>query len=453
MTEPGGHTTKSLPLRGGRPALRRRSAPARLRGQLGELRRAKLPFLVLWVGFATVVACFGGGSFLGFQIAGLAWVVTLVLALMILLRQAGSISFPWWIWLPWATLVIVYYSLSHYESALQRSVMLLCPLVVGLAASTYRMAAEKVAGLHLLMRFITVALWGVVVLNTGLLVTGRLPATSGLAPQAMTACLMACYFVAEYAVGNRRALRWWGVLAVIPVIALTRTAMVACAATLPASFAKLKMTKRMLFGGLILAAMLVVFYSPRVQHKMFRSGHGSIEDLSLDNPDLQTSGRTAIWDAMEARIRLKPWFGYGANSSEAFVKSLTGGLTHPHNDWLRLRYDYGYVGTGIFALCIVMQVLNLLILASRARGDVRILLYAAASSFLPFVLIMFTDNIILYAAFFGNLQFALMGMGYAAMRGTRRAKRREGMARTATAGPVMVEGAPRAAFRGTIEGK
>ena len=413
MTESGGHTTKSLPLRGGRPALRRRSAPSRLRGQFGELRRAKLPFLVLWVGFATVVACFGGGSFLGFQIAGLAWVVTLVLALMILLRRVGSISFPWWIWLPWVTLVIVYLSLSHFESALQRSVMLLCPLVVGLAASTYRMAGEEIAGLRLLMRFITVALWVMVVVNTGLFVTGRLPASTGLAPQAITACLLGAYFVAEYANGNRGALKWWGGLALVPVIALTRTAIVACAATLPASFAKLKLGKRMLFGGLILAAMLAVFYTPRVQEKMFRSGHGGITDLSIDNPNLQTSGRLAIWDAMEARIRLKPWFGYGANSSEAFVKSLTGGLTHPHNDWLRLRYDYGYVGTGIFALCMLMQVLNLLILARRATGDVRTLLYAGASSFLPFVMMMYTDNIILYGAFFGNLQFALMGVGYA----------------------------------------
>ncbi|MGA9751484.1 MAG: O-antigen ligase family protein [Acidobacteriota bacterium] len=418
-----------------------------LRGQFGELRRAKLPFLVLWVGWATVVACFSGGSFMGFQISGLAWVVTLVLALMILLRRASSISFPWWVWLPWATLVIVYYSLSHYESALQRTVMLLCPLVVGLAASSYRIAAEKIVGLHLLMRFIAVALWVMVVVNTGLLLTGRLPASTGLSPQAMTACLLACYFVAEYANGNRQALRWWAGLALVPVIALTRTAIVACAATLPATFAKLKLGKRILFGGLILAAMLAVFYTPRVQEKMFRSGHGGIEDLSMDNPNLQTSGRLAIWDAMEARIRLKPWFGYGANASEAFVVSLTGGLTHPHNDWLRLRYDYGYVGTGIFALCMLMQVLNLLILARRATGDVRTLLYAGASSFLPFVMIMYTDNIILYCAFFGNLQFALMGMGYSAMRGVRKAKRREGMARTSTAGPMMVNGAPRAAFR------
>jgi hypothetical protein len=29
---------------------------------------------------------------------------------------------------------------------------------------------------------------------------------------------------------------------------------------------------------------------------------------------------------------------------------------------------------------------------------------------------MFTDNIILYAAFFGNLQFTILGLGYAAVR-------------------------------------
>lgn len=421
MLEPSLPRTKLLP-----PAtsLPKQSNPGRslgLRGHYRELRRAKLPFLLLWVAGATVVACFAGGTFLGFQIAGLAWAATLVIALFVLLRRPGSIRYPWWVWLPWTALVLIYLSTSHYASALQRSVMLLCPIVVGMAVSSYQVSSAKFIGLKLLMRLVTMALWVMVLVNTGLAVTGRLPGATNLAAQAITACLLAVYFAAEFANGNRQALKWWAGLAVVPVIALTRTAIVACAVTLPGTLGRLRLRKRVLMVALILAGMLAVFYTPRVQEKMFYSGHGSVRDLSMDNPDLQTSGRKALWEAMEQQIRYKPWFGYGANASEDFVANVTGGLTHPHNDWLRLRYDYGYVGTGIFIFSLLAQVLHLLRSARRATGDVRLLLYASVSSFLPFVLIMFTDNIILYCAFFGNLQFALMGMAYSALKkaGTR----------------------------------
>ena len=390
--------------------------------QVRLLRSARLPFLMLWTAGATVVACLAGGTFLGFQISGLTWFLTLLLALLVLIRQAGSVRLPLWLWLPWVALVITYMSTSHYAHAFQRSVMLLCPLAVGAAVSSFPIPAEKVRGLSLLIRFTAVALLGMVFINTGLLVTGQLPGTSGLASQSITACLLACYFAAEFAHGNKRALVWWGLMAFIPIIGLTRMAILAAGCTLPFTLAPLSMKKRTLMAVGGVALLVAVFYTPRVQHKMFYSGHGSITDLSMNNPDLATSGRRDLWAAMEYRIRANPWFGYGANASEKFVVDQTGGLTHPHNDWLRLRYDYGWLGTSLYFLCIMAQVFHSWRKARSARGDVKTLLLAGASSFLPFAMIMYTDNIILYAAFFGNLQFALIGMGYSASYETQRAQ-------------------------------
>ena len=117
---------------------------------------------------------------------------------------------------------------------------------------------------------------------------------------------------------------------------------------------------------------------------------------------------------METAISENLYFGHGANSSELFVSKLTGGLTHPHNDWLRLLFDYGYVGTIIFALTLIVQLFHMLKRAKNLTGESKILFYTGASTILSFVLFMFSDNIILYAAFFGNLQFALIGAAYAA---------------------------------------
>jgi O-antigen ligase len=393
-------------------------------GQIQQLRKAKLPFFPLWVGAATVVACFGGDTGMGFRVSGLAWILIILLSLFVVIRQIRYIALPIIIWLPWMFLVVLWGILWPSPNSLQRSVMLLCPVLAGLAASSFPLRAERIAGLPLLLRFITVALWIIVIANTGLLVTGRLPETTGLAGQSITATLLCCYFAVEYAAGKPGALKWWGAVAFIPVFALTRMAVLAAGVTLPLTFARLKFSKRVLYMSLMILLGVMIFFTPRMQSKMFHSGRGSISDLRLDNPDFQTSGRVGLWEEMEYEIKKEPWLGHGANASEELVQDLTGGLAHPHNDWLRLRYDYGLLGTGVFIFCMVVQCAHLLLRARRAKGDARILLFAGASSFLPFALMMYTDNIILYASFFGNLQFTLIGMGYSALKGSQLARKR-----------------------------
>jgi len=198
-------------------------------------------------------------------------------------------------------------------------------------------------------------------------------------------------------------------------MALTRTAITVTGMTIPLTFASLKLKKRAIFLTIVAVVGVTIFYTERVQKKMFYSGSGTLQDIRLTNPDFFTAGRSYLWDHMIEEIKAKPIWGHGANASEEFVFSVTWGtLTHPHNDWLRLLYDYGVIGTCIFGFCLVAQVIHLLKRAKRTFGESRVLLYAGASSFLPFVLLMFTDNIILYAAFFGNLQFTILGLVYAA---------------------------------------
>jgi O-antigen ligase len=117
---------------------------------------------------------------------------------------------------------------------------------------------------------------------------------------------------------------------------------------------------------------------------------------------------------MKIGIAESPIFGNGANSSEAMVSSITDGLTHPHNDWLRLAYDYGYFGAIIFALSVIAQTTHAFRKARSSFTNARMLLYAGASSMIIFMLFMLTDNIILYASFFGNFQFTVLGLGYGA---------------------------------------
>jgi len=52
--------------------------------------------------------------------------------------------------------------------------------------------------------------------------------------------------------------------------------------------------------------------------------------------------------------------------------------------------------------------------SKRSIGKSRLLFLAGASSFIPFMIFMYTDNIMVYVSFFGNLQFTLLGIAYGA---------------------------------------
>jgi O-antigen ligase len=178
----------------------------------------------------------------------------------------------------------------------------------------------------------------------------------------------------------------------------------------------MKFTKRVVILALVCTVGIGIFYTERFQKKMFYSGRGAIRDLALNNPDFRTLGRAKLWEKMEEEIKAKPWFGHGANAQEEFILDYAGYHGQPHNDWLRLLFDYGWLGTFVFALCLVLQTFHAWSKAGMTTGGTRILFYAGASSFLPFVLFMFTDNIILYVSFFGNLHFAILGLAYASQK-------------------------------------
>jgi hypothetical protein len=159
------------------------------------------------------------------------------------------VSFPLWLWLPWVLWVVAYLPFAEADNALQRGVMLLTPLVVGAGFSTLRVDAPLIDKFRLwLNRFfwIFIAAAGV---STGLLVTGQLSATSGFAAGAITASLLAAWYAARYAGGDLRALAYWAVLAAVPVLANTRTGMVAVALTLPLTLAPLSTEKTPDCGG------------------------------------------------------------------------------------------------------------------------------------------------------------------------------------------------------------
>jgi O-antigen ligase len=376
--------------------------------------RPTLP-LALWLVLAlTLLACSYNGMVYGFNFSGLAWSIPVVVGGSVVLARSEEVRFPLRLWLPWIALVAVYQLVADAPNSLQRSLMILSPLVTGMAVSTFRAREEDLELLLTACKIGAALLVAIILLDTRVMTTGVLPFTTGLAPAVMTGSIFCGVFAAAYAAGRRRFLLYWAVVATIPIVAVTRMGMVATAISLPFTFSPLRPLRRVLFVLLIAAAGALIFTTERVQHKMFYNGTGRLEDVRFDNPEFATSGRAVFWDLMWKSIWQRPLLGHGANSSEKMLGSYIKGLTHPHNDWLRLAHDYGFVGAGVYALTLLAQTGSLLRRGRRVSGPAAIVCQASGSLFLVYGVFMLSDNIILYSAFFGHLHFALAGMAYAA---------------------------------------
>ncbi|MFC1828171.1 O-antigen ligase family protein [Thermodesulfobacteriota bacterium] len=377
-----------------------------------ETSRSPLPFLVWVILISTGAALLGGEGILGYRVSGLAWFIPLLFSVLTILKNPGRVSFPLKIWMPWILLLIIYFFVFDYH-VLQRTVQLICPVVVGMAVSTLNIKSSQVKSF--ITRFkpfstilILIALW-----HTGTLVTGIIPSVTGLSPHSLTALIFCSFFAANYVSGNEKDLYWWVMMIGVPIFAVTRTAIAVAGLTLPLTFAPMKFKKRtaLIIVGLMLS--LALFQTERIQKKMFRSDSGTLEDIQSQN--LDDTGRKFMWKMMRYKIRKNPWLGYGTGSGEVFTRVITGGISgYPHNDWLLTLHDQGILGTTIFAISMLMATLNALRTGKTASPEVRLLFFTGASAFLSMALMMITDNIMIYASYFGNLHFTILGIAYAA---------------------------------------
>lgn len=374
-------------------------------------RMGFLPALVL---VTTLVTCAGFGSIGPFALKGYAWVIMFAAALLHYVGQGFRSTFPTAIWMPWILFIATSLLFSDTQNALQRTALLVCPCLVAASLACLPVRDAVFSTFLRGCRVLLGLLFLVSLLRIGVLATGRLPNVTGLAGESMTATLLAALFAADFASGSRASIWWWSLAFLLPLIAVVRGAILAALTTLPLTLAPMGRGVRVGILAVVAGLAMIVFNSERVQRKMFESGSGQVSELRLDNPNLRTSGRTRTWEIMMEQARTKPWFGHGANANEVFILETFGMKGHPHNDWVRLFFDYGYVGAGLFGLTMLVQFLHTLAAARRATGNRRVFLYAGASGFVPFVVLMMTDNVVIYAGFFGNLQFALLGLGYSA---------------------------------------
>jgi hypothetical protein len=388
---------------------------------LGKAIMSKHPrMMYIFLVFIVIMAIFpwiiGKYQVFGFKITGWTWVIPAGLAGIISLVNIGRITFPIGLWLPWVGLLCFHWFVGRFNpDALQSFLQMLSPLAVGCAVSISRPDNSEMKSIVNWITRIGWIVWVLLLVRTPMVLAGVLPEQSLMAAEMTGILLLGSCYASFYACGSSRHIFYYLSMLAITLIALVRGPIVAMFSCLPLTLAPLQKRKRVILCAVLIIGSLILFNTDRMQQKMFFSGSGRLSDLYWGNPNLVTSGRSLIWNILWDGVERKPWFGNGWNFHRTTLRIFGLSTFLPHNDWLKLLYDMGVAGTGIYLIIIILQMLSLARIARQTTGNHRMLTYGVATAFIPFMLIMLTDNVILYVQFFGNLHFALIGIVYGAL--------------------------------------
>jgi O-antigen ligase len=173
----------------------------------------------------------------------------------------------------------------------------------------------------------------------------------------------------------------------------SRTALVVAVAMLVFSSLRFRASVRPIVTLLLVAAtvalgyFLFFVYGP-IRERVFGGDNAVVGGLQIN-----TSGRIQFWHATIESWRTAPMFGHGPGSASQMIDARWTNVDHPHNDYLRVLHDFGWVGLAL----LVMGMIGLLIrLYSRARTHRRHIDWLALIALTSVLAAAATDNILVY---------------------------------------------------------
>lgn len=285
--------------------------------------------------------------------------------------------------------------------------------VVGMAASTYSYSDETMTQLR---RWFT---WyaGIVLISMFLALANFSDFGKGVG-SVMTLVVLGAIVLSDFWLyNNRKMLVCFGLMAIIPIIAMVRMGIAMMFAIAVLHFGNRSLSMRLVIGAIVCSVGLAVFYSPSFQRKTFYSGQGDITNLSMSNGDLNTSGRSRMWSLAERDMKDHPWLGAGSRADLRMLIRYRYKLKELHNDFIAVRYNSGWLGLGCLLFGFTLQCW----LLYKQKGNVEdaytaLVFYAALTIFIAWIGFMYTDNALKYSPFFGNLHFCLIGIVYSRLK-------------------------------------
>lgn len=185
-------------------------------------------------------------------------------------------------------------------------------------------------------------------------------------------------------------------LAVLAIaLSLSRTALAIAVAILPFLVLRDGVGGKFVRWALLMgiagfaAVWLATEYAPI--RDRFLTGDNAIKVGGLA---LNTSGRTEIWDLVVRSWSTAPMFGHGPGTATELLTATYPNISHPHNDYLRLLHDFGWLGLILFSVGYLLLLWRAL---RRARSSERQPIhYSAVLALLAVAAAAVTDNVVVY---------------------------------------------------------
>jgi O-antigen ligase len=266
-----------------------------------------------------------------------------------------------------------------------------------------------------------------------LIMSGGKTGSSGLVGArsfALTALVTLPWFLAQW---RYRPTPWAaiGAVSTLCLVALSesRTATVTALLMFPLARLSWRSFKGVMRLVLSIAMILLVAYLAFNFVEPIRARFTSSGDNGqLAGVKVNTSGREVLWEEVSISISQSPWIGKGPGSvAVPCLKVSRGTLPHPHNDYLRLIHDFGYLGLALWLsgyAVLLVQTARHWVWADRQDPDHAHVHLAAFMALIACAIAMITDNVVVYVFVMnplGILVGASIGLGSAHRRSARRA--------------------------------
>jgi hypothetical protein len=360
--------------------------------------------------YINAVFVFLPASILGFNWSGIAW-ITALLVCIILLPKAKPSSFPLGFWLPWIAYMLFYIFVDFSIAGLQLTLQYLLPLLMGYLAATYRYSINSLLWVLQGLSKTTALVFALAMFYK--LVFGY---SSHMAATPMFLLVLASISLGFYFFTQKnKYLIVFGLLFLMPFLNVTRMALLVFGITFIAHFANKRLSSKI--GGAFLGALLLlgVVSSKGFQEKTFYGGSGELSDLSVnyyESDKFNSNGRKSWKDALAPGLEAAPLFGNGPRADAPLLGKVMGKeIGEAHNDYMSIRFNYGYVGLGLLLLGFGTSFLKMYRMSQTNKNKVfQLLVLTNMTLFIGFLLFMYSDNILKYTIWFPNYFFVLMGI-------------------------------------------
>jgi O-antigen ligase len=140
-------------------------------------------------------------------------------------------------------------------------------------------------------------------------------------------------------------------------------------------------------SGIALFSYLTLLFSP-IAKRFYSVGDGA----SLFGINVNTNGRSKVWEYLISGIEQKPLLGHGIGQAQIAVTEYFVTIAQPHNDYLRITFDLGLLGLTLWVFAFTRLAYNLQHQNYLARSEMLM-------CFLVLLCFAFSDNPIVYPFF------------------------------------------------------